>query len=167
MALISRDGGDNDDFAGAMAPTPHLANCPYHRQVMSSFGEVLARSRLMKLAAGCEVGLHVDFNYHWHTRVRMHIPIVTNPEVRFLCGDRTVHMAPGQCWLFDNWRPHNVVNDGDTDRVHLVVDLAGSSRFWHRVEAVGGLDPLAGRCAHRRNQLGGPVPPGGGCQRGE
>lgn len=150
VALIARGGEDNDDFTGAMAATRHLAASRYHRQVMASFGEVLARSRLMKLAAGCEVGLHVDFNYHWYTRVRMHVPVVTNPGVRFHCGDQTVHMEPGECWLFDNWRPHNVVNDGDADRVHLVIDLAGSSRFWQQVRRVAELDPETDRSTLER-----------------
>ena len=133
LALISRGGEDNDDFGGRMRATPHLQPCPYHRQVMASFGEVLARSRLMKLAAGSEVHNHVDFNYHWYTRVRIHIPVITNPEVLFYCGDEKVHMAAGECWLFDNWRRHNVINSSDQDRIHLVIDLSGSSRFWGMV----------------------------------
>ena len=133
VALISRAGGDNDEFGGRMATTPHLDHCPYHRQVMGSFGEVLARSRLMKLDAGCEVQYHVDFNYHWYSRVRIHIPISTNPGVEFYCGAENVHMREGECWIFDNWRRHNVINAGAQDRIHLVIDLAGSSRFWRMV----------------------------------
>lgn len=64
VALISQGGSDNDAFTGAMLPTAHLTHTPYHRQVMATFGEVLGRSRLMKLTAGSEVGLHVDFNHH-------------------------------------------------------------------------------------------------------
>ena len=133
VALISQAGGDNDEFGGRMAATPHLDLCPYHRQVMASFGEVLARSRLMKLDAGCEVQYHVDFNYHWYTRVRIHIPITTNPAVAFYCGDEKVHMQAGECWIFDNWRRHNVINAGVKERIHLVIDLSGSSRFWRMV----------------------------------
>ena len=133
VALISRGGGDNDEFGGRMTATPHLGGCPYHRQVMASFNEVLARSRLMKLDAGCEVQNHVDFNYHWYTRVRIHIPVITNPAVMFHCGDEKVHMAAGECWIFDNWRRHNVINGSRQDRIHLVIDLSGSSRFWKMV----------------------------------
>lgn len=145
VPLISRGGGANDAFTGAMAATPHLLACQYHQQAMAAFGEVLARSRLMKLQAGHEVGLHVDFNYHWHTRVRVHIPIITHPEVQFQCGDEQLHMAAGECWLFDNWRRHNVVNASPDDRIHLVIDLAGSSRFWNLVDSVQTLHPVADR----------------------
>ena len=140
VALLSRQGGDNDDFDGAMVETPHLKQCPYLRQVMASFGEVLGRSRLMKLAAGSEVSLHVDFNYHWYTRVRIHVPVITNPDVTFYCADEHIHMQAGESWIFNSWRRHRVFNGGDEDRVHLVIDTAGSSRFWNTVrkmEALG------------------------------
>ena len=63
-----------------MQETGHLKACPYIRQAIASFGEVFGRSRLMKLGTGSEVSQHVDFNYHWYTRVRIHIPIITNPD---------------------------------------------------------------------------------------
>ena len=47
VALVSRNGEDNDDFDGEMVETPHLRACPYIRQAMASFGEVFGRSRLM------------------------------------------------------------------------------------------------------------------------
>ena len=134
LALISRDGKDNDDFDGPMAPTPHLQACPYLQQVLASFGEVLGRSRLMRLAPGAEVALHVDFNYHWVSRVRIHVPISTEPEVIFHCADQRVHMAAGSCWLFNSWRRHRVTHGGSRPRVHLVIDTAGSSRFWREVQ---------------------------------
>ena len=146
VALLSRDGRDNDDFEGAMRETPHLQQCPYVRQVMASFGEVLGRSRLMKLAPASEVAQHVDFNYHWYTRVRIHIPVVTNPGVIFYCADQSVHMQAGECWTFNNWRRHRVVNGGDRERIHLVIDTAGSSRFWKVVRDMlrNGLDAVEG-----------------------
>jgi hypothetical protein len=143
VALISKGGEDNDDFTGAMAETPHLQACPYVRQVLASFGVVLGRSRLMKLAAGAEVALHVDFNYHWFSRVRIHIPIITNPQVTFYCADQNVNMRAGESWIFNAWRRHRVLNDSDQDRVHLVMDTAGSSQFWNMVREMQQYDPLA------------------------
>ena len=141
IALISSNGGDNDSFAGEKKPTPHLGECEYLRQVMASFGEVLSRSRLMKLDARSELNLHVDFNYHWFSRVRIHIPVVTDPSVIFHCGPTSLHMRPGECWIFDSWRRHRVVNPSARDRIHLVIDTSGSSRFWDLVRSVEGGDP--------------------------
>lgn len=142
VALISRNGGDNDDFDGSMAETPHSEASPYIRQVLASFGEVLGRSRLMRLAAGTEVEAHVDFNYHWYTRLRIHIPVITNPGVIFHCADQSVHMKAGECWIFDSWRRHRVMNDSTEDRVHLVIDTAGSSQFWKVIREMQRLDSL-------------------------
>ena len=141
VALVSSGGGDNDAFEGPKAPTPHLDRCPYVRQVMSSFGEVLSRSRLMKLDGHSEVSLHVDFNYHWYSRVRIHIPVVTNRTVVFHCGQERIHMAAGECWIFDSWRRHRVVNGSGATRIHLVIDTSGSSRFWDLVATVGDAEP--------------------------
>lgn len=143
VALISRDGGDNDDFEGSMRETDHLRACPSIRQAIGSFGEVFGRSRLMKLGAGSEVSLHVDFNYHWYSRVRIHIPLITNPGVTFFCADKNVHMKAGECWIFNSWRRHRVTNESDEDRIHLVIDTAGSSRFWQMVQEMEKFDPVA------------------------
>ena len=130
LRLITVGGTENDDVAGEMKPTTHFAHFPYLQQVLASFGVVWSRSRLMKLAARGTVPLHCDIKYHWYHRVRVHIPIVTNPGVRFTCANETVHMGAGEAWIFDNWQPHSVVNDSDQDRIHLVADTMGNERFW-------------------------------------
>ena len=149
VALVSSGGGDNDSFEGEKRPTPHLLQCEYLRQVMASFGEVLSRSRLMKLDAGAEVSLHVDFNYHWFSRVRIHIPIITSPAVIFHCGPAQIHMAAGECWIFDSWRRHRVVNPNAEERIHLVIDTCGSSRFWELVRRVEASQPAETAAAAR------------------
>lgn len=133
IRLISVNGTENDEVNGAMAMTPNLAQSTYLRQILSSFGVVWGRSRLMRLAPGAQVPEHADINYHWFTRVRLHIPIVTEPKVRFFCGNESVHMAPGEAWLFDNWRLHRVENASAQERIHLVADTAGGSSFWQFV----------------------------------
>lgn len=133
VRLISVDAGENDDVDGVMLSTPHLAQSPYIRQILAAFGVVWSRSRLLKLAPGAVVPEHADINYHWYSRVRLHIPIVTRPEVRFHCGDESVHMAAGEAWVFDNWRRHRVENPTSDERIHLVADTSGSAAFWRLV----------------------------------
>ena len=133
IPLVTVNGTINDDFNGPMKTTPLLERCPYIKQAIASFGEVIGRSRLMRLAAGHEVTKHSDTQYHWYSRVRIHIPITTFDDVIFYCGDKQVHMAAGECWIFDAWRPHNVINRNSQHRIHLVVDTAGSAKFWDLV----------------------------------
>ena len=133
VRLVSVDGGENDGVAGRMLPTPQLLAAPYIRQVLASFGVVWSRSRLMRLAPGAAVPLHADIDHHWFSRVRLHIPVQTHPDVAFQCGDERVHMAAGEAWLFDNWRLHRVDNPTSTERIHLVADTSGTALFWRLV----------------------------------
>lgn len=130
VPLISVNGEANDFFAGPMAETQWLKQSPYLRQVLAHFQVVFGRSRLMGLAGGQQVPRHSDINYHWFQRVRIHIPIITFPEVMFYCHDQMVHMGPGEAWLFDNWKLHHVINPTRELRVHLVADTLGSATFW-------------------------------------
>ncbi len=133
IRLISANGEENDDVVGEMMATRHLKRCEYIQQIFSSFGSVLTRSRLMRLAPGEVVPAHCDINYHWISKTRIHIPIVTHPDVNFNCDDNNVHMAEGEAWIFDNWRRHSVVNNSPYTRVHLVLDTSGSTYFWDLV----------------------------------
>ena len=65
VPLVSVNGEMNHAFDGAMEATQALRASPYLHQTVASFGEVVARSRLMRLAPGAQVAEHVDFNYHW------------------------------------------------------------------------------------------------------
>jgi hypothetical protein len=134
IPLISLDGEFNDAMHGPMKPTSALARCEYIQQIMTTFGEVFGRSRLMRLEPGHTVPPHVDVNYHWFNRVRLHIPITTTEDVLFYCGDQHVHMAAGEAWIFNSWLEHTVENNSDRTRVHLVLDTSGSTRFWNLVE---------------------------------
>ena len=134
LPLVAVDGDpDNETFAGRMRPTEFLQRCPYLSQVFASIGATVGRSRLMRLAGQAEVTRHADQGYYWVERVRVHVPIVTQPTVRFECGGETINMAPGECWIFDTWRQHSVVNDATRSRVHLVIDTVGGGAFWDLV----------------------------------
>jgi len=138
LPLISVDGNPDDDAVdGVMRPTPYLEKCPYLMQVLGRIGGVWGRTRLMKLIGQAEVTPHADINYYWRERMRVHVPIVTRPTVRFLCGEAEVNMAPGECWIFDTWRIHHVINAADDERIHLVADTVGS-------------DPVANLVRHGR-----------------
>jgi hypothetical protein len=130
LALVAVDGNAaSDAVRGPMAPTRHLQRCPYLQQVLASLGAVVGRTRLMRLSGQAEVSAHVDTAYYWWQRVRVHVPIVTQPTVRFICGDAEVNMAAGECWIFDTWRMHRVINDAEHSRIHLVADTVGGEGF--------------------------------------
>lgn len=131
LPLVAVNGDPaNESFTGPMRPTPYLSpERPYLWQTLASLGAVLGRTRLMRLSGHAEVSEHCDVNYYWRDRMRVHVPIVTQPVVKFYCGDAVAHMAAGECWIFDTWSLHRVVNDQTQSRVHLVADTVGGEHM--------------------------------------
>lgn len=140
LPLVSVRGDPKDDsFTGAMRPTPYLEKCSYLVDVLASLGASIGRTRLMRLSGHAEVTPHVDAHYYWRDRMRVHVPIVTQPTVRFICADQEVNMKEGECWIFDTWARHRVINDAVESRIHLVADTVGGEGFWNL--AAGGRAP--------------------------
>lgn len=130
-------GGDTADerLRGPMSPTPHLRRLPSIQSVMGALRSPIGRSRFMRIDGNAEATPHIDTNPYWFDRMRVHVPIVTTPGVRFIVGGTEVHMAPGECWVFDTWSMHNVINPDESRRIHLVVDTVGSPYLWGLIEA--------------------------------
>lgn len=140
LPLIAAHGEPaNESFSEPMRPTPHLEHCPYLIDTLKTIGASLGRTRLMRLSGHAEVTVHFDAHYYWRERMRVHVPIITQPTVRFICGDEEVNMKPGECWIFDTWAKHRVINDAVQSRVHLVADTVGGEGFWDL--AVRGRNP--------------------------
>jgi len=92
------------------------------------------RSRLMLLEpGGGELTRHADITdpeagVGDGKVLRLHIPIITNPDVLFhmwqLDGSQEeANMRPGEVWYLDTRKPHTAKNGGESQRVHLVVDV--------------------------------------------
>jgi len=160
LPLITTDGDPASDArGGAMKATPHLLACPYLMQVLDTLGATWGRSRLMRLSGEAEVTPHVDTDYYWRDHMRVHVPIVTQPSVRFFCGGEAVHMAPGECWIFDTWSLHSVRNHATRARIHLVADTVGGDGLLNLIEkgrAPGETRP--GWSPERSPPLDGPAP---------
>jgi len=105
------------------ADTPILDNCPYFREILSSFDCPLMSVRLMRLAPGAVIKEHrdpalgLDFG-----EVRLHLVVKTNPNVECRIDGHDWRWAVGECWYADFSKRHSFANRGTTDRVHLVLD---------------------------------------------
>jgi len=80
------------------------------------------RVLLVSLSAGCNVQAHTDCGYHLETCRRVHVPIITNNKVLFLCNGVQVPMAAGSLVDFNNNVQHEVINRSLQDRIHLIID---------------------------------------------
>lgn len=53
--------------------------------------------------------------------IRVHVLIVTHPEMWMYCGDHSYHMAAGEVWALNNSTVHAVWNaDPDQARIHMI-----------------------------------------------
>jgi hypothetical protein len=77
----------------------------------------------IKLPAHKNVEKHKDNMDYLGVVRRHHIAIETNPNVLFFVNDESKNMQVGECWEINNSRVHGVENNGETDRVHLLIDI--------------------------------------------
>jgi uncharacterized protein (TIGR03032 family) len=119
--------------SGRMLPTSLLERSPYLRQVVASFDSAVGLTRLVRVAGPSEPRPHIHAGSYWLRHVRIHLPIVAHAAVRFVCGETSLPMEPGEPWMFDTWRPHTVIDPEAATRIHLVVDTVGSAAFWSLV----------------------------------
>jgi hypothetical protein len=79
---------------------------------------------LINLPKNKKILPHTDSgNEHFFKTKRIHIPITTNDKCNFIVGDEIVQMKEGEIWEIDNaYKIHSVNNDGNTDRIHLLID---------------------------------------------
>ncbi len=122
---------------GRMAATCHdtiaYPAFPIIRSIVEQLPGKPQRVRLMRLAGGNgELSRHADIvdpeagTANGKTS-RLHIPLQSPPQCRFigweLDGRRIERrFAPGSLCYLDTRKPHMVINPGEADRIHLVVD---------------------------------------------
>jgi len=65
--------------------------------------------------------------------MRFHIPIITNDSVAFSAWNYygvklTKFFKQGDFFYLDQRKPHTVINNGDTNRIHLVFDVIANEQ---------------------------------------
>lgn len=117
------------------------AEFPEVDELFSFLGNAeIHRIRFMRLTpGGGELTRHTDqvdpdSGLNIGNLSRLHFPIQTNPSVRFGVWEpsgnkREVNMKVGECWVLDTRKPHTVINEGDQDRIHLVIDVKTDSNL--------------------------------------
>lgn len=118
----------SDPTCTEFADTPVLETVPCFRRVLDSFQCPLLAVRLMRLSPGSRIKKHTDHHLAIEDGVaRLHIPVVTNDEVDFQLNGTRVVMKEGETWYLRLSDPHSVENGGQTDRVHLVLDVQANA----------------------------------------
>jgi len=103
---------------------PRLAECPAIEQAIFHLPSRVLDACLKLLGPGGFVHEHRDMTGAAPLRVvRLHVPIVTHPDVDFCVNGMRLFLRPGEAWILDTSYRHSVANRSPVERVHLVVDL--------------------------------------------
>lgn len=91
-------------------------------------GKVLI-SGFTRLAAGDKINIHVDDLYYFKIIKRFQIAISTNSKVSFNIGQETKIFEEGDCYQINNLVGHSITNEGETDRINLLIDILPTNKI--------------------------------------
>lgn len=83
----------------------------------------VGRVTLVKLPPNKMVKPHRDLYLYPNLVHRIHIPILTNEDVFFSIEDKIENLKVGMAWEVNNAKLHGCYNMGNSDRVHLMIDI--------------------------------------------
>jgi len=85
-------------------------------------GGTIIRAMAAKLLAGGKIASHRDAHPSFHMGHRIHVPITTNPRVRFMIDGRPYRFQVGHAYEINNQKTHGVMNKGIEDRITFIFD---------------------------------------------
>ncbi len=85
-------------------------------------GGTIIRAMAAKLKSGGVISPHRDRHESFVHSHRIHIPLTTNPGVRFMINGRPHRLQVGQIYEINNQHNHSVMNKGKEDRITFIFD---------------------------------------------
>jgi len=85
-------------------------------------GGTIIRAMAARLEAGGIIKPHRDKHPSFHYGHRIHIPIYTNPRVRFMIDGRPYKLEVGKVYEINNQQQHSVMNKGKEGRINFIFD---------------------------------------------
>lgn len=82
----------------------------------------LGRVLIVKLKPGGHVKAHIDQGAYADHYSRFHVALTTNDQCLQTAGDEVRHFAPGEAWWFNHKAEHTATNEGETERIHIIID---------------------------------------------
>jgi hypothetical protein len=103
--------------------TPLMDICPSIKKITENLLCPIMAVRLLNLKSGAKIKPHRDNELAFEKgEARIHIPVFTNDGVEFYVEDNLLRMNEGECWYINANLKHSAVNNGKSDRIHLVID---------------------------------------------
>lgn len=103
--------------------TPLLERSPFIREILQTFQAKIEAVRLLKLDSGSKILEHQDETASVQDGfIRLHIPILSNDQVKLTVNSQVVSLELGQCYYLNSGLPNRLENLGHTPRVTLMID---------------------------------------------
>jgi len=128
IALYSM-GGKQSTFPSAAGTdhyqeTEELQRAPYFKRILDDLKCPKEVVRILFLPPEGHIKDHFDFHTSFQFGLlRLHIPIITHPDVVFLIDGQRMCWNPGELWYGDFSKVHSVKNNSQVVRVHMVIDV--------------------------------------------
>ena len=87
-----------------------------------------SRARVTCLKAGAKSLVHRDADDNEYM-ARIHIPLITNPKCIFIQDGVNLHMEAGSSWIVWVQKWHQIRNDSNEDRYHLIMDAYDTKKI--------------------------------------
>jgi hypothetical protein len=111
------------------------------------------RARVSCLRAGCKSLVHKDADTEEYM-ARIHIPLWTNPQCVHICDGEHLYMpADGSVYIMwvNVW--HQIRNDSDQDRYHIIMDAYDTLKITKNFKYEGDFSMLENHARSLRNQM--------------
>ena len=92
-------------------------------------GGTIIRAMAARLGPGAVIKPHRDKHPSFHYGHRVHIPIHTNPRVRFMVEGRPYRMEIGKVYEINNQMQHSVMNKGSEGRINFIFDYVPPTKI--------------------------------------
>lgn len=104
--------------------TENLKRTPYFKEILDGLECPKEVVRILFLPPGGHIKDHFDFHTSFQFGLlRLHIPIITHPDVAFVIDGQRMNWHAGELWYGDFSKVHSVKNDSQLVRVHMVIDV--------------------------------------------
>lgn len=108
-----------------------LLNTPLGKEYLKITDQVLKlipgkilRGAIVRMLPGTEIPFHIDGKHElWHQCNRVHLPIITEPEIEFFYKHTRKHLRKDTLVEIRNDVPHGVSHRGKHLRYHFMYDI--------------------------------------------
>jgi len=119
---------------------------------MEDLGFYPRRVRVTCLKAGAKSLVHKDADENEYM-ARVHVPLITNKKCVFICDGQHLHMEAGKAYAVWVNKWHQIRNDSDQDRFHLLCDFYDTKKITKQFQYQADIQELENHAQFVRQKI--------------